>query len=138
NLRSGEKYAEALDNLVSRSDFGSPDTRANVLNRISSLIAPEDLVDGFVDVRNPWSGKVEAGARSEEISRKHMEYFGITPEVVNIATPVGPDMKSSHAATGGVGVDADACVLAVMVTVNRRFLDAFVYGGLNETIETLR
>src|SRR5215470_10064558 len=71
NLRSGEKYAESFDNIVARSDFGSPDARAGVVRRIASLIQPEDVVDGFVHVRSPWSGRDEAGIRAEALSRKN-------------------------------------------------------------------
>ncbi len=138
NLRNGAKYAESLDALVSRSDFGTPDARAGVLHRIAALVSAVDAVDGFVQIRDPWSGRNQAGIRAEEVSRAHMGHIGIVPEIVNVAVPDGPGVKLSPQGTASDGEDPDGCVLAATVTVNRRYLPAFVPGEMDEAIETLR
>lgn len=138
NLRHGRQYARKLEAIVSGADFGTPSGRAAALHRIASMIDPEDVVDGFLTVRNPFASREDAGERAEAIARSQMQRSGVTPEAVNVASPDGMGVRLDGPAAPAAPDDASTgCVLAVVTTVRRQALPGIRTGGEGAVLASL-
>ncbi|MGC8669155.1 MAG: hypothetical protein ACP5VE_13660 [Chthonomonadales bacterium] len=138
NLRRGRRYARKLDELVATADFTTPAGRAAALHRIANMIDPEDVVDGFLTISNPFAGREAAGTRAEAIARSQMQRSGITPEAVNVASADGMAVRLDGPSAPAEPDDASAgCVLALVSTVRRRALGGIRVGGEGAVLASL-
>lgn len=139
NLRNGEKYARRIDALLGDSDFSDPSGRARALHRLLKQLDQADIVEAYTLVGARFANRDIIGSRAEELSREQMEYVGINAETVNVANDEGQSvrMEAPVIKDSGSADQADACVLAVLITGRRTALSSINSGDENTAYATI-
>lgn len=132
-LNRGEHYVPALRALTAQSRFGTARGRAKARAALATLIAPEDVHDGFLMRAQDTGQRGQQGQAAQKLWQYQMSLAEITPEVLNVASPFQKVHRQEHSARReGVGL----CVVGLVMTADADLLPAF--GGADKTREALR
>jgi hypothetical protein len=140
NLRNGKRYAKRLDSLLADSDFADPSGRTRAQHRLTKLIDPADVADGFVNVGSRLADRVKVGEEAENLARQQMKYVGVNADAINVANEEGQSVQVESATAGGhmPGDEAEAALVVILATVRSSSLKALRDGGEQDALLALQ
>jgi uncharacterized membrane protein len=110
SLRRGVRYVPELDALLINGDFTTPDGRERVLQRLTALIHPEDVIEGAFSTGASGADAELLGEAAQKTCRDQMRRAGLKQQLgapLPEAPPGAPRIR-----------DGDGCVLGIVVAAS--------------------